>query len=361
VGTERRVQLALGQENLKLEILPEDIDRNKWNQIVTSFLDHSLMQSWEWGEAKRNFHVSRIIFKKGERIEGAAQCLIKTLPWVGKGLVWIPQGPVYRKDDSEDATETFDAILSELKGHFVKQQGMMLQIAPNVVTQQELIGILTNNNFQKSKITLSSVNTFYLDLTRSLEEIRNGFHSKWRNCLNQAEKRYNITVRSDSSQQSLQSFWDIYQEMLQRKQFDAGLDFEFVLALQNLYQGSEAVHEVTARSQMKIFLASEKDMLSAGVVALAFGRNCFYFLGATSDAGLKNQASYKIQWEIIKWAKQTGLECYDLYGADAVNNKGVYLFKERMGGKLVGLVGDWECCSNPILAKVINVAIAWKT
>ncbi len=42
---------------------------------------------------------------------------------------------------------------------------------------------------------------------------------------------------------------------------------------------------------------------------------------------MKNNGSYLLQWEMIKWLKQRGCQKYDLGGINLDDNPGVYHFK----------------------------------
>ena len=77
--------------------------QDEWHNIVSSMEDLSIMQTWEFGEAKAKigpWKVSRGLFWKDEEIAGAIQAMIRTIPFLTRGLVWINRGPLI-KDKSK--------------------------------------------------------------------------------------------------------------------------------------------------------------------------------------------------------------------------------------------------------------------
>ena len=61
------------------------------------------MQTWEYAQAKAaisSWRVKRAIFQDGDVIVGAVQALIRPIPLIDGGLVWINQGPLWRRSGS---------------------------------------------------------------------------------------------------------------------------------------------------------------------------------------------------------------------------------------------------------------------
>jgi peptidoglycan pentaglycine glycine transferase (the first glycine) len=74
-------------------------------------------------------------------------------------------------------------------------------------------------------------------------------------------------------------------------------------------------------------------------------------------------ATYGVQWEAIKWAKERGCRYYDMWGVpdaepDVLEAEfkdrndglwGVYGFKRGWGGEVVRSAGAWDKPYNPII------------
>ena len=178
-----------------------------------------------------------------------------------------------------------------------------------------------------------SYRTFLLDISKRPEEIRRNLAQKWRNCLNQSEKR-GLIVRNGTSPDLFREFCDLFARFAERKPFEVDLAPPFYLAVHLQLAESDRFH---------ISLAETEGKVVAGHVASFLGDTCVYLLGASSDEGLQTKASYLLQWQVIQLAHEKGFQWYDLGGIDPVKNPGVYHFKSGLGGKDVTALGPLEC------------------
>ncbi len=68
-------------------------------------------------------------------------------------------------------------------------------------------------------------------------------------------------------------------------------------------------------------------------------------------------ATYLIQWEGMRWAKENGCITYDMWGAPDQFDKsdsmwGVYRFKSGFGGVVVRTIGAWDYPVKPLVYKL---------
>lgn len=83
-----------------MELVTGQFGQRQWTEIVSSFRDLSLVQTWEYGEAKSHtgpWKVERAIFVDGQQLVGAYQAMVRSIPYLGGGLVWINRGPLLAK------------------------------------------------------------------------------------------------------------------------------------------------------------------------------------------------------------------------------------------------------------------------
>jgi lipid II:glycine glycyltransferase (peptidoglycan interpeptide bridge formation enzyme) len=81
--------------------------------------------------------------------------------------------------------------------------------------------------------------------------------------------------------------------------------------------------------------------------------------GATSDLGLRTNASYLVQWSFIRWLKEHGLVHYDLNGIDPVSNPGTYHFKRGLAGRCgrdVAFLGRFQVSDSSLSPWIVNAA-----
>ena len=67
---------------------------------------------------------------------------------------------------------------------------------------------------------------------------------------------------------------------------------------------------------------------------------CTIYRGASDRKFSKQRVGEAVQWAVMEWAAANGCTRYDLEGIDPVNNPGVYVFKKKMGGEIIDLVGQ---------------------
>ncbi len=72
--------------------------------------------------------------------------------------------------------------------------------------------------------------------------------------------------------------------------------------------------------------------------------------------------NYLLQWEAIRWAKQTGCEVYDFWGAPDNFEKddplwGVWRFKSGFNGKVIRHIGAWDYPARPFWYWIYTVVM----
>ena len=84
--------------------------------------------------------------------------------------------------------------------------------------------------------------------------------------------------------------------------------------------------------------------------------------GASDNVHRDVMPNYLMQWEMIKWAVQTGCEVYDFQGVsgdlEGGHMAGLYQFKRGFNGQLDELAGEFDYTYKPIKAKLVDHAIS---
>jgi lipid II:glycine glycyltransferase (peptidoglycan interpeptide bridge formation enzyme) len=139
--------------------------------------------------------------------------------------------------------------------------------------------------------------------------------------------------------------------MRKRKAFETTVDVEEFARIQESLPESH---------RMRVFICEDKGLPVAGLVASAMGDSAIYLLGATSDAGLKSQGAYLLQWTLIQWLKESGVRWYDLGGIDPIGNPGVYAFKKGFSGADVLQMCPMVACRSVVSSVVVKSSMAMK-
>lgn len=309
----------------------QPVSSAEWCEIAPSFSDYSVYQTAAFGEvsaADTGSRLDRVFIRHGGRVIGAAQVRIKALPLFSTGLAYIYFGPMCRPQGLEDY---FEQVVDALRKEYVIRRGHYLRISPN-----RWIAECSANEPILSSGWKAAGNQPYqsilVDLTPDVSALRAGLVQKWRNGLNQAEKR-SVRIESSSDDAAMTAFEHLYDQMWQRKQFETGVTVSSFCRLQQLLAPAE---------KMAIHLAYLDEAVVAGHVSSMLGDSCIYLLGASNETGRSCKAAYALQWHALVAARNAGMRWYDLGGVDPNTNPGVYHFKSGLGGVLVRLFGPLD-------------------
>ncbi len=172
-----------------IRLVARAFPQNEWDNLVSGFHDLSLMQTWEYAEAKARtgpWKVERLIFVDGEYTVGAVQAMVRQIPGIGGGLVWINQGPLWRKQ-SEGDVSALVAMLSELRRYWVDERHMYLRITPPIYEGELDVTVIQASGYDLADGVAGWASAI-VDLSKSEEQLRKDLRIKWRGDLNSAER-----------------------------------------------------------------------------------------------------------------------------------------------------------------------------
>ena len=71
--------------------------------------------------------------------------------------------------------------------------------------------------------------------------------------------------------------------------------------------------------------------------------------------------NYLLQWEMIKWAKESSCDIYDFRGVSGFKSEndqqyGVYKFKKGFNGDFVEFVNEMYIVFNPVMNTIFNIS-----
>ena len=320
--------------------------QDEWDDIVSDIDTLSLMQTWEFGEAKAltgPWKVSRAIFQKREETVGAAQAMSRTVPFLNRGLIWINRAPLLKNCDTIQSDVYID-ILRELRKYWVDKKMMYLRIAPSLMATDENYAIFKNAGYLRATGTNGWASEL-IDLSCSVDELRKGLQQKWRNCLNKAE-RLKVTCETGSSDVLMEELLDDYKMLLDNKGFGTNLSPEFVRTMQNLLPDSR---------KMVVFASRQNGEKLGSILIAPYGNTCMYLIGATSNTGRKVNANHYLIWNAICELKRRGYRWFDVGGAHPEKTTpGILYFKRGLRGKPYQLMGEVEAYRDGFLNRMIR-------
>ncbi len=328
-------------KNYQVEILK--MEKDDWNAILGMFSDAGIYQTYQYGAvSKGGNRLTHVLLKENGAVVAAAQVRIHTARKINRGIAYVFHGPLWRRKDIKPEIEHLRRILDALKTEFAVNQKLMLRIVPKSYEENDQHDIAVFSKLKFRKTDSPVYKTIYIDLSRTVDEIRASLSRNWRRHLNRSEKR-DLSVSSGTGDQFFETFEHLYGDMINRKNFYSPLEVKNFRKIQAEFDDA---------LKMNVFICNDADGPVAGIVGTDIGDTGIYLLGATSTRGLSSDGSYLLHWEMIKWLKDQGCRWYDLGGIDPDKNPGGYQFKEGMRGQEINFTGTYEYCED-ILSKTL--------
>ena len=321
-----------------LRTVIDTISRRRWRCALLDMDRSNIHQCWEWGEiiACRPHHsVSRIAFEQDDRIVAMAQVIIKGAAWARLGLADVEWGALFRRDLMSSPT-VIQTCIRNIVSEYGTRRGLHVRFRPPFRPDEDdsyaLAASMSMMNFKRQENS-RPYRTSVIDLQQTLDEIRAGFHRKWRNHLKAAEK-FDLHVEHGTSDSMFERFRVIYEAMWRAKRFASGVR---VAEIQRLH------HALSPKDRFWIFIACDGKQDFGASVCTCWGDTMTYFLGAT-DPDVRRDAcpGYLLQWTQLKAAREIGCRWYETGGIDEVKTPDIAQFKSRMGGKIVSAPGQYE-------------------
>lgn len=172
--------------------------------------------------------------------------------------------------------------------------------------------------------------TYVIDLTQPEDILWKNIHPKHRNVIRNAEKK-GVTILVENSHMSLA-------ENLVRQSFKRSTHgFANNLRLKLRMKDGAIVSQVSGLGDhVKVFMAMHGSAVQ-GCAIIPFSNYCAYYMHGGSISQPLTGAMNLLQWEAIKYFRNTGVKSYNFVGA-RVNplrgskQEGLAMFKQRFGG-----------------------------
>ncbi|NCD40822.1 MAG: peptidoglycan bridge formation glycyltransferase FemA/FemB family protein [Bacteroidia bacterium] len=318
------------------------IDREQWELYWPKVCHAPLLQSYEYGEAKRQAQRCRVcrflLHSEQAGPVGLLQVLVYSLPLIG-GVARINRGPVFFADDFRMplsrgiATGIMTAVCNTLR----QERWRLLRIVPELYCGADDTSVVLEDVGFKKRHT-SPVVSAVIDLARSPSEIRAGFHGKWRNSLNKSEKA-GLELEAPSLDDALPFLISKYEEMQQQKCFN-GVPTKLIHAMAN-QQGQ--------CWNFSILFARYNNIRQGAVLTVRHGDTCTYLVGWNSDEGRRLQVNYFLLWHSMIMQREWGCKYFDVGGLGANTTTGVERFKKRLEGQEYSLIGEYSYTDLPFV------------
>ncbi|MDR2932173.1 MAG: aminoacyltransferase [Oscillospiraceae bacterium] len=334
-----------------MEILSEK-QYDEYERFAAAHERGGITQSVRWHGVKSNWGHEVVVSRDSEgNIAGGVSILVQKTPVIGTSLLYSPRGPVcdlYDRTVMADLKEGIDTLAKKYKAHVYKMD-------PDVLADDTaFIGLARAMGFTQIKggtgfetIQARFNYRLYLD-GRGEEAVFKNLTQKTRYNVRVAQK-HGVEIRVAGSD-GLDEFMRLMHLTGDRDGFNIRPKAYFARMLESLGEH--------ARLYMAFF---EGEAVSGALTTNYAGKTC-YIYGASDNAHRNVMPNYLIQWEMIKWAIETGCTVYDFQGVSGNLDEsdplyGLYRFKKGFNGTLDELAGEFDYIYRPIRAKMVDLSI----
>lgn len=323
-----------------------------WDANARAFSGMNIYQTALYGDLHSTGlgrSCERVVLRRGQHIAAMAQIRIKRLPLTHWGVAEVDWGPLWHHDSSVPDLASLARCLEALRQEFCESRGLELRIRPcstyDVECDAALIRCFEAQGFSRNPAA-RPYHTVVIGLCESLDAIRTGFHQKWRNQLNVAE-RAGLSHEFGTTREHFDRFHAVYQAMWRQKKFPTGVRLPVIRKLHAALPESD-------RFLITLVRAGDTDI--GATVCAARGDTLHYFLGATlPDEKDALRPGYLLQWLHVQRGKELGLQWYDLGGYDE-SNPNIARFKKRTNGRCIVFPGQFEALPRGGHHKVYSLA-----
>ena len=312
-----------------------EVNRETWDKYWPQVQFSNLMQSWEYGEAKRcqGWQAIRFLVLDGKNIPfGLLQVMFKGLPLLG-GIARINRGPLLFKDpfNLPPDTQQVNMIWFSIWRLAKVKRWWYLSVAPELPVEDRYFSELQKLGYKKKGKRVAWGST-RLSLKPARKDLLMGLKGKWRNLLRKGEK-LGIMVEEVTCDKQVSSLIECYAEFKKIREF-VGVPSKLLV---ELYGQSGANFSFKV---YQTFGVTGKDV-SAFVFVIHHGDTATYLVGWSSEEGRMLQANYLLLWRGIMEAKAAGLRWFDMGGLNQNTTKGIAHFKAGVNGVPYQLIGEF--------------------
>jgi lipid II:glycine glycyltransferase (peptidoglycan interpeptide bridge formation enzyme) len=334
-----------------------DADRDDWQTIVERHASGDFLHDWAWaavadldGQPQRRFMLTR----DGEPVAIVA-AQVRSLVR-GRSFWYVPHGPVL-DFGREGASELVAATLDGLRAAGSRERAIAVKVEPRLAAGSTELGVLSGHQLRRTPGTLQVAQTRIVELDADDERMLASFDKDTRYSVRRAE-REGVTVRVVREADDVGAI-DALHELVEATQQRAG----FPMASRARYRTAWSALAGAGRARILEARLGEQ-LLASGMLVIEGERSFYLFSGSRREAAgePKRFASYALQWEMMRLARDTGVRYHDLWGiapSDAGPDHpwhGVGLFKKGFGGREVVWAGSWDLVIDPNLYRLREAA-----
>lgn len=319
-----------------------DADADAWQAFLARTEFGDFLHDWAWadvtafdGQPQRRY----LIEEHGE-VVGIAAPQVRPLP-AGRAFWYVPRGPVLDYADPR-AGERLRAFVAGLRIAAREHGAIAVKLEPRLEAEDPRLALFERRALRRTGETLQVGQTRVVELTDD-EGLLAAFDKDTRYGVRRAGREgVTVTSTADAADEApIDALHGLVVETQRRAGFPLPPLERYRIAWRALAGAGRAVILEARR---------EGELLASGLVVIEGDRSFYLFSGSRREErdAPKRYASYALQWEMMRLARERGVRTHDLWGVAPPGAgpehpwHGVGLFKKGFGGREVIWAGSWD-------------------
>lgn len=317
----------------------KELEKKEFDKVAT----HPL-QSWAWGDFRKTtgVEVTRLGKFEEKKLVATYQITWHRIPKTKWFIGYCPKSIL----PGEDALAKIIEVAK-------KRGAIMVKFEPNRRLDDKAINEISDlkNRFNLVKgKSLFTKYTFWLDITKSEDELLKNMHQKTRYNIRLAEKK-GVKIIEDNSDQGFEDYWKLMEETTKRQGF---------------YAHGKSYHrkmwtEMHKNGGAHLFKAVFGEKVLTTWILFELNGVLYYPYGASSSENRELMSSNLMMWEVIKFGKKLKFKLLDMWGSlgPEPDEKdpwfGFHRFKQGYGPELVEFLGTYDLVVNPTMYQIYGM------
>ncbi|PWM36926.1 MAG: peptidoglycan bridge formation glycyltransferase FemA/FemB family protein [Clostridiales bacterium] len=337
-------------EIIKAEQYPE------FEEFVSRHSQGGFTQSPRWRLVKNNWGWEGIVSRAPDgSVKGACGVLVQQIPALHTSFLYAPRGPVCDPHDTEtlrDLKEGADALAGRYHAHTFKWDPDVFASDEGFLSAMRELGfsrLAGPTGFETIQCRFNY--RLYLQ-GRSEEALFMNLTQKTRYNVRLARKK-GVEIRVVEKEERpalMDDFMRIMRTTGERDGFSTRPKEYFERMLDALGEN------------VRLYMAFYEGQPISGAITTNYAGKTCYVYGASDNVYRNVMPNYLIQWEMIRWAIETGCTVYDFQGVSGVLDEedhlyGLYRFKRGFNGQLDELAGEFDYVYHPAVKAMVDKAI----
>ncbi len=324
----------------------------EYETFVSGHKSGRFQQSVLWRGVKDNWGFDAVVSRDSDgRIKGAMGVLSQRVPLINTCMLYAPRGPVCDLHDKEtlaDLKAGADVLAKKYNAYTFKIDPDILMADSAFLCTMEEMGFRQYAGPTGFETIQSRFNYRLYFEGRGEEALFMNLTQKTRYNIRVAQK-HGVEVRVVGPEY-LDEFMRLMTVTGERDGFNIRPKAYFARMLEVL--GEHA----------RLYMSFYQDKAVSGALCVNFAGKTCYVYGASDNEYRNVMPNYLIQWEMIRWAIETGCFLYDFQGVSGNLSEtdhlyGLYRFKRGFNGVLEELAGEFDYIYRPVTAWFVNIAI----